>query len=646
LMLMGCMGDSSLYGLVVHRYNFDCVEFPQYETSTTIIDIALRITQETLDNVFHDQILCLNVELIASELKKLKQSITRRENERQKITDISIKENTIQNFYTEFRGILLITIHALAEFDKDSRKRNIPQNHKQKLEILHVILEMCNLLSAEREINGHKSNYLFPFSDSLNITEFERVTRMDTSVFFKHLGTHYYPRLRLFFRLIVATTASQCKSIEMSGTHSNNNLFKHFCFGLCQTYYLINSKASAEKCLQFFKNVTAHQGRSMWNLLDEGIIKPFHTMVLRPIPMSHIFNIPSWKSAEQELIVYARVNSPLSGDEIQESTDIDEVKLEIAMEGISTVRELDKFHQSLKQNDHYINHLQPHIRLRLISPYQLPHDLDVSVDFPIIHNGLCLGGCSSCSHGESDGDLIFHIHGGGFVAMSSSGHESYLRVWAKECGIPIISIDYSTAPESMYPVAVEECFTAYQWIVSNAPRILGVPLRKIIIAGDSAGGNLTLTTTLKCIKEGFRIPDALCVAYPAAYLAFSPSPARLISLIDPLVNFSFLQMCIGSYLDETVDSRKDPFVSPAVAPNEYLAMFPPTYMNVGSLDPLFDDCVYIAKRIDANNGGKLKLEVYDGLGHGYLNLVAAVPEAMAAAKRISAWIYQIVQEYD
>jgi hormone-sensitive lipase len=55
--------------------------------------------------------------------------------------------------------------------------------------------------------------------------------------------------------------------------------------------------------------------------------------------------------------------------------------------------------------------------------------------------------------------------------MSSGGHESYLRVWAKETGMPIISIDYNTAPESMFPVQVQECFEAYRWIVNNAMKI-------------------------------------------------------------------------------------------------------------------------------------------------------------------------------
>jgi acetyl esterase/lipase len=73
-------------------------------------------------------------------------------------------------------------------------------------------------------------------------------------------------------------------------------------------------------------------------------------------------------------------------------------------------------------------------------------------------------------------------------------------------------------------------------------------IRKIIVSGDSAGGNLSFALVNRCIAEGIRPPDAIAVSYPATYLTTSPSPGRLCSLIDPMVNFSFLKMCSESYL--------------------------------------------------------------------------------------------------
>lgn len=63
--------------------------------------------------------------------------------------------------------------------------------------------------------------------------------------------------------------------------------------------------------------------------------------------------------------------------------------------------------------------------------------------------------------------LIIHCHGGGFVAQSSKSHEGYLRDWAKHLNVPILSIDYSLAPEAPFPRALEEVFYAYCWVLKN-----------------------------------------------------------------------------------------------------------------------------------------------------------------------------------
>lgn len=70
--------------------------------------------------------------------------------------------------------------------------------------------------------------------------------------------------------------------------------------------------------------------------------------------------------------------------------------------------------------------------------------------------------------------LVVHIHGGGFVAQTSKSHEPYLKSWAQELGTPILSIDYSLAPEAPFPRALEECFYAYCWAVKHCA-LLGEP---------------------------------------------------------------------------------------------------------------------------------------------------------------------------
>ncbi|KAK9512581.1 hypothetical protein O3M35_000977 [Rhynocoris fuscipes] len=143
-------------------------------------------------------------------------------------------------------------------------------------------------------------------------------------------------------------------------------------------------------------------------------------------------------------------------------------------------------------------------------------------------------------------NLIIHCHGGGFVAQSSRSHETYLRQWALELDCPILSIDYSLAPEAPYPRALEEAFYAYCWALENLTS-LGTTGERIVFAGDSAGANINIGVTMMTIDYGIRQPDGLFLAYVPTILKFVPSPSRLLCFLDPLLPFGFLMGCTKAY---------------------------------------------------------------------------------------------------
>ncbi|XP_022912727.2 hormone-sensitive lipase [Onthophagus taurus] len=142
--------------------------------------------------------------------------------------------------------------------------------------------------------------------------------------------------------------------------------------------------------------------------------------------------------------------------------------------------------------------------------------------------------------------LFVHCHGGGFVAQSSRSHECYLRQWAKDIDIPILSIDYSLAPQAPYPRALEEVLYAYCWAL-NKCHLLGSTGERIVVGGDSAGANLLASMTLKCLELGIRKPDGVFMAYAPVSISFQASPARLLCVMDPLLPFGFLMRCIKAY---------------------------------------------------------------------------------------------------
>jgi hormone-sensitive lipase len=127
-----------------------------------------------------------------------------------------------------------------------------------------------------------------------------------------------------------------------------------------------------------------------------------------------------------------------------------------------------------------------------------------------------------------------HAHGGGFIAHSSKSHEIYLKPWCKELRVPIVSIDYSLAPENPFPRASEECFYVYAWCLLNK-HLLGWTGERIICVGDSAGGVLVTNVVQRAINSGIRVPDALVPIYTPFLMTFSLSPSRLMSVMDPLL---------------------------------------------------------------------------------------------------------------
>nr|XP_050862934.1 hormone-sensitive lipase isoform X1 [Vespula vulgaris]XP_050862935.1 hormone-sensitive lipase isoform X1 [Vespula vulgaris]XP_050862936.1 hormone-sensitive lipase isoform X1 [Vespula vulgaris] len=150
--------------------------------------------------------------------------------------------------------------------------------------------------------------------------------------------------------------------------------------------------------------------------------------------------------------------------------------------------------------------------------------------------------------------LIIHSHGGGFVAQTSRSHEAYLRTWAVKLGVPILSIDYSLAPEAPFPRALEEILYAYAWSLNHASTLLGSTARKVLLVGDSAGANLNLGITFKCLEMNIRKPDGIFMAYTPVLVEFVTSPSRLLSLTDLLLPFGFMMRCLKAYA--ALDNKK------------------------------------------------------------------------------------------
>ena len=196
---------------------------------------------------------------------------------------------------------------------------------------------------------------------------------------------------------------------------------------------------------------------------------------------------------------------------------------------------------------------------------------------------------------------------------------------------------------------------------------------------------------MQAIAEGFRVPDGLVLAYPVTLLSATPSCARLLSVMDPMLNLNILLNLLPLYVPPAYDpgapvrrtaqrSRPPPsmqprgrnrrreltpsrsaahavlrtrashpdaafaatnaFLSPGRAPEAALRAFPPTRIVVGEFDPLLDDSVLMYRRLKAAGHDDVRLSIRPGLAHGFLNLANVVPEALEAVRLVSLWLQE------
>jgi len=220
---------------------------------------------------------------------------------------------------------------------------------------------------------------------------------------------------------------------------------------------------------------------------------------------------------------------------------------------------------------------------------------------------------------NADTAIIIHIHGGGFVSMTSQTHRIYLNRWVKNLKLVHFSIDYRLAPQSRYPDALDDVWQAYLWIINYSETVLGIKNKKVILVGDSAGGNLSLALSLRLIRAGLQPPSGCLLLYPALLIdSTAISPSSFASLDETVLPTSLLRLCVKAYAgDGEFKTLEDPFISPLVASDELLEKLPPVRLVVGSKDPLHDDSFRFLARLKKLNKDA-KLVVHQHIRHAYL----------------------------
>lgn len=227
--------------------------------------------------------------------------------------------------------------------------------------------------------------------------------------------------------------------------------------------------------------------------------------------------------------------------------------------------------------------------------------------------------------------VMLYFHGGGFVFLGLDSHDLVCRRLCKMNNCIVVSVDYRLAPEFTFPVAHEDAFTALKWAIKNAETLGGNP-NDLVVAGDSAGGNIAACMAHRCKKEDI-VLQAQILIYPWIDGKLNnPSIDRNSKgyMLEKETMFWFQQM----YTPHKEDQLK-PEVSPCYETNfEGLA---PAFIITAEFDPLLDDGEKYYEQLKAA-GNNARYENYEPLFHSFFNLPYMHKNAMKAYYDIQAFL--------
>ncbi len=229
--------------------------------------------------------------------------------------------------------------------------------------------------------------------------------------------------------------------------------------------------------------------------------------------------------------------------------------------------------------------------------------------------------------GNHDDRVIFHLHGGAYVACSPKIYRGYNAALAKLSRTRIFSLDYRLAPEHRFPAPVEDAVKAYRWLLAQ-----GIAPEKIIFNGDSAGGGLVLATLVALRDAGDPLPAMAFCLSPWTDLTASGNSVVTNDKNDVMFWGETGKKYAQLYLNSA--DASNPLASPLFAD---LTSLPPLFIYVSDTEMLFDDSVRLAERA-RQYGVKVKLTIEKSQPHVWPIFVKLIPEATATLQDIAQHI--------
>jgi acetyl esterase/lipase len=226
--------------------------------------------------------------------------------------------------------------------------------------------------------------------------------------------------------------------------------------------------------------------------------------------------------------------------------------------------------------------------------------------------------------------VVLYLHGGGYVGGSPAMYRSITTAFARRCDARVFALDYRLAPEHPFPAALDDAVAAYQWLLAQ-----GIAAANIIIAGDSAGGGLTLSTLLALREHGIALPAGAVMIAPWVDLMATGDSVRTNARTDDVVVPDNGENKLArAYMGE--GRLDDPRASGYYAD---LTGLPPLLIQASTIEVLLDDAVRLDAKARAA-GVDSRLRLWEGLPHVW-HLFTILPETREAFDDIVAFVGKV-----
>lgn len=224
--------------------------------------------------------------------------------------------------------------------------------------------------------------------------------------------------------------------------------------------------------------------------------------------------------------------------------------------------------------------------------------------------------------------VIFYLHGGGYCLGSLNTHRDLGQRLSRAAKARVLLIDYRLAPEHRHPAAVDDATAAYRWLLKQ-----GVDPARTVIAGDSAGGGLTVATLVALRDAGIRLPAAGVCLSPWVDLEGLGESMTSKAGVDPMIQADPLRRFGKHYVGDSGDVRA-PLAAPLYAD---LSGLPPLLIQVGTAETLLDDSTRLAERA-RKAGVTVTLDQWEDMIHVFQAFAVILPEGQQAIDQIGAFV--------